>query len=89
MGDDPSATWKRQIQWYLENSHFKEMNRINGIPTEFEWEIFPRTTTLGLFEKIQNLTKDPKCEPEHFKNRIIFMSMHNDIAWDEEKSRKM
>ena len=24
------------------------------------------------------------CEPEHFKDRIIFMPMYNDIAWREE-----
>ena len=24
---------------------------------------------------------ESKCEPEHFKGRIIFMSMYNDIDW--------
>ena len=47
-------------------------------------------TTLGLLEKIQSLMRDLQCEPEHFKDRIIFMSMYNDIAWGEKrKQRKM
>ena len=83
MGDDPIESWKRQIQWYSENNHFKEMNRIDGMPTEFECKIFLGLTTFGLLEQIQKLMEDFKCEPEHFKGRIIFMSMYNDIAWDE------
>ena len=47
------------------------MNRIDGMPAEFEWKIFPGSTTLGLLEKIRSL------------NRIVFMSMYNDIAWGE------
>ena len=84
MGDDPSAAWKKKINWYSEKNHFKELNRIDGMETEFEWKIFPRLTTLGLFEKIQNLTKDLQCESEQVNDRIIFMSMYNDIVWREE-----
>ena len=36
---------------------------------------------LGLLEKIQSLMTDIQCEPENFKDRIIFMSMYNDIEW--------
>ena len=81
MGEDPIATWKSKIKWHSENNHFKDMNRIDGMPTESEWKIFTGTTTLGLQENIQSLMRDQQCEPEHFKDRIIFMSMYNDIAW--------
>ena len=47
------------------------MNRNDGMPTEFEWKIF---------QKIQSPMRDLQCEPEHFRDRIIFMSMYNDIA---------
>ena len=78
-----------KIKWYLENNDFKDMNRIDGMPSEFEWKMFPGITTSGLLEKIQSLMRDLQCEPEHFKDRIIFMSMYNDIEWGAEKSRKM
>ena len=74
-------TWKSKIIWYSENNHFKDMNRIDGMPTEFEWTIFPGITTLGILEKIQTLMTDFQCEPEQFKDRIIFMSMYSDIEW--------
>ena len=38
MGDDPIATWKGNFNWYSESNHFKDMNRIDGMPTEFEWK---------------------------------------------------
>ena len=47
------------------------MNRIDGMPTEFEWKLFPGITTLGLLEKIQSLMTDLQCEPENFKGRIL------------------
>ena len=46
-------------------------------------ENLARNDNVGLLEKIQNIMTDLQCEPEHFKDRIIFMSMHNDIAWRE------
>ena len=66
---------------YSENNHFKEMNRIDGMPTEFEWKMFPGITTLSLLEQIQEFMKERQCDPEHFKDRVIFMSMYNDIEW--------
>ena len=49
-----------------------------------EWKIFTGIT-MGLLEKIQSPVRDLQCEPEHFKDRIIFMSMCNDIVWREKE----
>ena len=75
MGDDPIGTWKIQIEWYSQNNHFKECNRIDGKQTEFEWKIFPGFTTLGILEEIQKFMTSLLCEPEHFNDMTIFMSM--------------
>ena len=64
------------------------MNRIDGMPMEFEWKIFLEITALDFLEKIQKLLTDLQCEPEHFKGRIIFMSTFNDIAWGEKGNAK-
>ena len=84
MRDDPIEAWKNKTKWYSENRYLKDLNRIDGEPMEFEWNIFPGFTTLGLFEKIQKLMTDLQCEPEQFKDRIIFMSMFNDIVCGEQ-----
>ena len=38
---------RTKSKWYSENNHFKELNRIDGMPTECEWKIFPGITTLA------------------------------------------
>ena len=59
------------------------VNRIDGMQTEFEWKIFPGFTTRGILEEIQKFMKSIQCEPEHFTDRIIFMSMFDEILWRE------
>ena len=41
MRGDPNAGWMNKIFWYLQNNNFKELNRNDGMQTEFEWKIFP------------------------------------------------
>ena len=84
MRDEPIEAWKNKIKWYLENRCLKDLNRIDGEPMEFERKLFPGFTTLDIFEEIQKYMKDLQCEPEQFKDRIIFMSMYNDIVWGEQ-----
>ena len=47
IGDDPIANWKSKIKWFLENNHFKDTNRFDGMPTEFEWKNIPRNHNVG------------------------------------------
>ena len=54
--------------------------------TEFDWKIFPGFTTLDILEEIQNYMQEQQCEPEQFTDRIIFMSMFNDIARREKEN---
>ena len=57
------------------------LQRIEGEPIEFEWNIFPGFTSLQILTKIQKDLQDRNIEPEHFEGRIIFMSTFNDIRW--------
>ena len=43
--------------------------------------MFTGFKTFGLLEQIQEFMKEQKCDPEQFKDRIIFMSMFTDILW--------
>ena len=66
----------------LVDKFFKDLNRIDGQPMEFEWKIFPGLTTMGILNEIQLMMGKLQCEPENFTGSIIFMSMFNDIVWD-------
>ena len=71
MGDDPIANWKNKIECYSKNNHFQDMNRIDGMPTEFEWKIFPGITTLQLCGKVTDLLSRWGEAPETFTGRIL------------------
>ena len=57
------------------------MDRIDGEPMEFEWNVFPGFNTLQLSHKVQELLLRLNETPNNFTGRIIFMSMFNDISW--------
>ena len=48
-------SWKKQIQWYSDNSSFSELNRIDGQLVEFEWTFFPGFSTVAILNEIQQM----------------------------------
>ena len=66
------------VQKYQE---YRNFDRIDGEPMEFEWNIFPGFNTLQLSQEVQELLSRFSVTPEKFTGRIIFMSMFNDISW--------
>ena len=72
---------KNQLEEFRQSNSYRELFRIDGEPIQFEWKIFPRRTSLEIFRKIQKDLQDRNIEPENFEDRIIFMSMFNDIDW--------
>ena len=82
--------WHGKTDWRGSKSsqEFRALDRIDGEPTEFEWNIFPGFTTLQLSHKIQELLKRFSVTPEKCTRRIIFMSMFNDISWRSQDNMK-
>ena len=54
MHDTPVSAWKEQIDWFMKSSQCRELDRIDGEPMAFEWEIFPR------IHYIADFCRDPK-----------------------------
>ena len=58
----------------VKSSHnYRNFDRIDGEPMEFEWNIFPGYNTLQLSEEVTRLLLRLDETPENFKGRIIFM----------------
>ena len=57
MGCDPNAAWMKNIKWYSQENHFKELNHINGMQTEFEWKIFPDSRRWASSKRFKNWWK--------------------------------
>ena len=39
ISPEPVQGWKYKIKWYLETRYLKEVDRIDGEPMEFKWQI--------------------------------------------------
>ena len=66
QASDSASAWKVKIDWFLNLRQIRELDRIDGEPIEFEWNIFQ------VF--IQKMMAEITCELEYFQERrIIFM----------------
>ena len=79
---DSNEAWKNRVSGVRAEKGYRDFDAINGEPTEFEWNIFARLTTLQLCGKVNDLLSDLGKAPENFTRRILFMSMFNDISCD-------
>ena len=76
-----NMAWEDRLTWFKSSQDPRALDRIDGEPIEFEWNIFPGFTTLQLCNKVQEFLSKMSKQPKEFTGRIIFMSMFNDISW--------
>ena len=90
MNENPQSNiaWEDRWEWFKSSPEYRALDRIDGQPIEFEWNIFPGFTTLQLSHKVQELLLRLGETPENFTGRIIFMSMFNDISWRSKDNKK-
>ena len=79
---------EERLAWFKSSSEYSTLDRIDGEPMEFEWDIFPGFTTLQLCHKVQELLSKLSATPERSTGRIFFMSMFNDISWGSKDNKK-
>ena len=70
-----------KLDWFKTFQEYRNLDRIDGEPMEFEWNIFPGFNTLQLSQEVKELLLKLNETPENFTGRIIFMSMFNVISW--------
>ena len=83
MHENPRSNiaWELRLEWFKSTPEYRNFDRIDGEPLEFEWNMFPGFNTLELCTEVQELMSKMSIQPEDFTRRIIFMSMFNDISW--------
>ena len=77
---ESNDAWEQRLGWLKSSSKYRNFDRIDGEPMEFEWNIFPGFNTLQLSEEVKRLLFRLGETPENFTGRILFMSMFNDIS---------
>ena len=92
-GKDASIPWvhrrmENKVEWFTCTPQYRELDRNDGEPKEFEWTTLPGFTSLQILAEIQKRMNEMWCELEQFSGRIIFMSMYNDIVWWEKGNKE-
>ena len=64
-----------------------KLDGIDGDTRRVRVEIIAGHTTLQLLREIQTTMEENKIQPEQFEDRIIFMSMYNDIVLGKEETK--
>ena len=62
ISTEPIQAWESKIEGVLETRYLNDLNRIDGEPMDFEWEIFPGFTTLQILDEIRKMMTESKCE---------------------------
>ena len=90
MNENPQSNiaWEDRMSWFKSSPGYRALDRIDGEPMDFEWNIFPGFTTLQLSHKVEELLLRLSITPEKCTGRIIFMSMFNDISWGSKDNKK-
>ena len=77
---ESNKAWEQILGWIKSSQSYRNFDRIDGEPTEFEWNIFPGFDTRQLCDKVKSSLSRLGETPENFTGRILFMSMFNDIS---------
>ena len=86
---ESSERWGGQLMDFQSTDSIHEFYGIDGEPIEFERNLFPGCTSLELLRKIYGDLQRRNIDPEKFGNRLVFMSMFNDVDSIKKKRTKM
>ena len=89
MNENPRSNiaWEQRLGWFKSSPEYRTLDRIDGEPMEFEWNIFPGFNTLQLSQEVQELLLRLNETPETLTGRIIFMSMLMTSHGDQKTTR--
>ena len=77
---ESNDAWEQRLGGIKSSQNYRNFDRIDGEPMEFEWQIFPGFNTLQLSEEVKSLLYRLGETPENSTGRILFVSMFNDVS---------
>ena len=72
---ESNEAWERRLGWIKSSHSYRNFDRIDGEPTEFEWNIFPCFNTLQFSEEVKSLLYRLGETPEYFTRRIFHVDV--------------
>ena len=79
---------EQRLGWFTSSPEYRNFDRIDGEPMEFEWNIFQGFNTWQLNDEVKCLLLRLGETPEKITGKIIFMAMFNDISCESRDNEK-
>ena len=74
--------WEDRLVWFKSSPEYRNFDRIDGEPMEFEWNIVPGFTTLQLSQKVHELLLRLGETPENFyKTNHLHVDVQRHLLW--------
>ena len=80
-----NVVWEDRFTWFESSRECRALDRIDGDPMEFEWNMLPGFNTLPLCHKDQKLMSRLSITPEKFSVWIIFMVQRHLMGSEDNK----
>ena len=80
-----NIVWEEQLGWFKDSSQYRNFDRIDGEPMDFEWNIFPGFTTLQLVDEVQKFTSTMEQDVGHSsdlgqkQSGVLFTLFHHEL----------
>ena len=69
---ESNDAWEQRLGWIKSSQNYRNFDRIDGEPMEFEWNILPGFNTLQLSEEVKSLLYRLGEKSENITGRILF-----------------
>ena len=75
MNESPQSNiaWEDRLVWFKTSQEYRNLDRTDGGPMEFKWNIVPRFNTLQLSLEVKEVLLRLNETPENFSGRTIFI----------------
>ena len=86
---ESNEAWEQRLGWIKSSEKYRNFDRIDGEPMEFEWIIFPSFNTLQLSEEVKSLLHRLGETPEISQGEFIYVDVQRHFLWINKQRKRV
>ena len=80
---ESNDAWEQRLGWIKSSQNYRNFDRIDGEPMEFEWNIFPGFNTLQLSEEVKKFTvQSGRNTKKIHRKKSIYVDVQRHFLWN-------
>ena len=77
-----NGAWEQRLGWFKSSLQYRNFDRIDGEPMDFEWNIFPGFNTLQLSDEVKSLLFEIRRNTREFhRKNHIHVNVQRHFLW--------